>query len=177
MHERVERLPGPIVEIDDALACEFEACLAESSTLAFRVAYSVLRHVDEAEDVAQDALVRAYRRFAQLRDRTRFRGWLVRLTFRLALDQQRATRRRATRETPHLPGEYGIAAAATADPVQMSRLWEAIDGLPNKLRWPLVLSAIEGHDIREVARLLGVPEGTVKSRLFLARRRLKECLR
>ncbi len=53
----------------------------------------------------------------------------------------------------------------------------AIDALPEKLRVVIVLSAIDEHDVADVARLLGVPEGTVKSRLFQARRRLKEHLR
>jgi RNA polymerase sigma-70 factor (ECF subfamily) len=55
-------------------------------------------------------------------------------------------------------------------------LWAAIDALPEKLRIALVLSGIEGYDVSEVATLLEVPQGTVKSRLFLARRRLKEQL-
>ena len=58
-----------------------------------------------------------------------------------------------------------------------ARLWEAVDGLSEKLRLVIVLSAIEGHDVREVARLLRVPEGTVKSRLFLARKALAERLK
>ena len=57
-----------------------------------------------------------------------------------------------------------------------AQLWRAIDLLPEKLRVVVVLGAIEGHDIREIARLLGVPEGTVKSRLFLARKGLAESL-
>ena len=57
-----------------------------------------------------------------------------------------------------------------------ARLWSAIDELPEKLRVALVLANIEEHDVAEVARLLAVPEGTVKSRLFLARQRLKERL-
>ena len=56
------------------------------------------------------------------------------------------------------------------------RLWTAIDALPEKLRIAIVLANIEEHDIGEVARLLDIPEGTVKSRLFLARQRLKELL-
>jgi RNA polymerase sigma-70 factor (ECF subfamily) len=55
-------------------------------------------------------------------------------------------------------------------------LWSAIEALPEKLRLVVVLSGIEGHDVREVAALLDVPEGTVKSRLFHARRQLKERL-
>ena len=57
-----------------------------------------------------------------------------------------------------------------------ARLWNAIDALPDKLRVVIVLANIEEHDVADVARLLDVPEGTVKSRLFLARQRLKELL-
>ena len=56
------------------------------------------------------------------------------------------------------------------------RLWGAIDTLPEKLRIVTVLAGIEEHDIQEVALLLDLPEGTVKSRLFLARQRLRELL-
>jgi RNA polymerase sigma-70 factor (ECF subfamily) len=55
-------------------------------------------------------------------------------------------------------------------------LWEAIDGLPEAQRIVTVLAAIEGHDIKEVSRLLAVPEGTVKWRLFAARKTLQEKL-
>jgi RNA polymerase sigma-70 factor (ECF subfamily) len=57
------------------------------------------------------------------------------------------------------------------------RLWDAIDALPEKLRMVTVLAGIEEHDIREVSLLLNLPEGTVKSRLFLARQRLRELLK
>src|SRR5688500_15351951 len=79
-------------------AQEFEVRLVESSTLAVRVAYSVLRNREDAEDVAQEAFAKAYRSFSQLRDRERFRAWLVRMTWRMALDRQRANRRRVARE-------------------------------------------------------------------------------
>ena len=51
-----------------------------------------------------------------------------------------------------------------------------MDDLPEKLRAVIILSALQGHDVREVAQLLGIPEGTVKSRLFLARAALAERL-
>src|SRR5947207_11352657 len=100
MHELVGRLPGT-VDVDQELEREFETRLVESSTLAFRVAYSVLRHREDAEDVAQEAFARAYRSFRQLRDRNRFRAWLVRMTWRLAIDRRRSERRRAARELEH----------------------------------------------------------------------------
>lgn len=177
MHNRLVALSGLPMAIDDPLVREFETCLAETSTLAFRVAFSVLRQREEAEEVAQEAFLRAYRRFAQLRDRTRFRAWLVRITWRLAIDRQRALRRRVAREQAAvLEGETVPGSSIPSGDDSAARLWAAIDQLPDKLRWPIVLAAIEGYDTREVAALTGAPEGTVKSRLFAARRRLRELL-
>ena len=71
------------------------------------------------------------------------------------------------------------SAAPVEDLVTQERarhLWAAIDALPEKLRVAIVLANIEGHDVDEVARLLALPVGTVKSRLFLARQKLKERL-
>jgi len=157
---------------------EFEVRLAESSTLAFRVAFGVLRHREDAEDVAQEALARAYRNFRKLRDRDRFRSWLVRITWRLAIDRQRTDRRRTARERSDVAHSAADALPETiAKRERADRLWQAIDALPEKLRVVTILAGIEEHDTREVALLLGLPQGTVKSRLFLARQRLKELLR
>src|SRR5262249_6559189 len=77
---------------------EWEALLGENAPLAFRVARGVLRNDADAEDVAQEALLRAYRRFGRLRERSQFRSWLVRISFRLALDRLRSAKRRQRRE-------------------------------------------------------------------------------
>ena len=166
------------------LAREFEGRLVESSTLAVRVAYSVLRNREDAEDVAQEAFAKAYRSFHQLRDRERFRAWLVRMTWRMALDRQRSNRRRMVREDradSWLPASAGRSDRVEADlqvgleaRERAEHLWRAIDGLSEKLRMVIVLAGIQGHDIREVAALLELPEGTVKSRLFAARQQLKD---
>ncbi|MDP6582463.1 MAG: RNA polymerase sigma factor [Vicinamibacterales bacterium] len=174
-----ERLTG-FTDVDqEELAREFETRLVESSTLAFRVAYGVLRQREDAEDVAQEAFTKAHRSFRHLRDRTRFRAWLVRMTWRLALDRQRAERRRLARDIAHA-SETPADAAPQDGPAARFRageLWRAIDALPDKYRVVVVLANMEGHGIDDVATLLGVPPGTVKSRLFHARRRLKELLR
>jgi RNA polymerase sigma-70 factor (ECF subfamily) len=187
MHDYTARLAGSLVTADQEIAREFEARLVESSSLAFRVAYGVLRNRQDAEDVAQEAFVKAYRRFRELRDRERFRAWLVRMTWRLAIDRQRSDRRRLAREDRSPEGlrhtESAVAqgfSPAVVDDLEAreraERLWAAIDALPDKLRVAIVLANIEEHDLGEVARLLDLPEGTVKSRLFLARQRLKELL-
>ena len=176
MDDVLHHLAGRLVRVDEALAREFEERVVESSTLAFRVAYSVLRQREDAEDVAQDAFAKAYRNFHQLRDRDRFRAWLVRMTWRLALDRQRAERRRVVRETSQALAVTASAVDVMAERERADRLWQAIDRLPPRLRLVIVLTSIEGHDVVEVGRLLATPPGTVKSRLFEARRRLKEDL-
>lgn len=160
-----------------ALDREFEARLVESSTLAFRVAYGVLRQRQDAEDVAQEALARAHRRFQQLLDRERFRGWLVRMTWRMAIDRRRSDQRRAARELTHAREQPVVTRVdESMGPDRVTALWRAIDALPEKLRVVIVLANIQEHDLGDVAALLRLPVGTVKSRLFAARTKLRELL-
>ena len=178
MNEWAGAFADGLVTLDEELEALFEAHLRDSSPLVFRVAYGVLRQRQDAEEVAQEAFARAYRKIAQLRDRDRFRAWLVRMTWRLAIDRWRAERRRIIREESALTLAAPRTTEEDAEAHERARLlWRAIDGLPEKLRVVVVLAAIEEHDTREVARLLEVPEGTVKSRLFKARKRLAEALR
>jgi len=161
-----------------ALRREFEQRLEECGALAFRVARGVLRNTDDAEDIAQEALLRAYRRFARLRDPSRVRAWLVRIACRLALDQARSARRREQRETLWAVN----TARPTAEDIAASnefgrRLEQAMETLPKKSRLVLLLASMEGHSLEEVAELLQLPLGTVKSRLHSARKQLAEKLR
>jgi RNA polymerase sigma-70 factor (ECF subfamily) len=159
---------------------EFEERLAECGPLAYRVARGVLRNDADAEDVAQEALLRAYRQFDRLRDAQRFRGWLVRIVFRLALDRARSAKRRELRETEWArPARR--AAQLTAEELAASSEFQelfdrALDELPEKLRLVLLLSAMEEHTLEEVGAMLGLPIGTVKSRMFVGRKKLAEKL-
>jgi RNA polymerase sigma-70 factor (ECF subfamily) len=99
----------------------------------------------------------------------------------MALDRQRNNRRHSTRvaeaglqANPERSGETTADLVAARERAEY--LWNAIDALPEKLRLVVVLAGIEGHDMHEVSTLLDVPVGTVKSRLFLARKQLKERL-
>ncbi|MGH9773992.1 MAG: RNA polymerase sigma factor [Candidatus Acidiferrales bacterium] len=167
------------VSRSSALEREFEERLAECPALAFRVALGVLRNRADAEDVAQEAMFRAYRKFGRLRDRNYFQGWLAKTSFRLALDKIRSSGRRERRETfaaTIAPPEASTEEIAAAREFE-GKLAAAMDELPEKLRLVLILCAIEGNDAKEVGKLLGVPDGTVKSRLHLARKNLAERLR
>jgi RNA polymerase sigma-70 factor (ECF subfamily) len=174
-------LPGSVVSLDREhsaeIAREFERQLGDGLILAFRVALGVLRHREDAEDVAQEAVLRAHAKFERLRDPQRFRAWLARISFRLALDRVRARNRRERRET-----DWAAARIeTTAEDLVVSgefqrRLDRALAELPNRMRLVLTLAAIEGHGLKDIAALLGISEGTVKSRLFHARQRLAEKL-
>ena len=159
---------------------EFEALLAECGPLAFRVARGVLHNDADAEDVAQEALLRAYRRFDGLRDTQRFSGWLVRIVFRLALDRARSAKRRALRETDWAQPARQVAPPTAEDLAASSEFQAhfdcALEALPEKLRLVLLLAAMEGHSLDEVGAMLGLPIGTVKSRLFAGRKKLAEKL-
>ena len=125
-----------------------------------------------------EAFVRAHREFRQLRDREKFRAWLARMAWRLALDHRRGQKRRAAREDRAArPDITPSHEGAAIDAERSARLWAAIDALPERLRVVIVLASIEGHGVKEVAVLVGAPEGTVKSRLSDARQKLQEMLR
>lgn len=156
---------------------EWETRLAQNAPLAFRVARGVLRNDADAEDVAQEALLKAHQRFARLRDASRFRGWLVRVAFRLALDRLRAAKRRQAREAQWVFENSRAETSKAGGAEFQAHLERALDELPEKQRLVLLLSAMQGHSLEEVGVLLGIPLGTVKSRLFFAKKILAEKLR
>jgi len=172
-----DSLAGSAVSADASLEREFEQRLADCPTLAYRVALGVLRNSTDAEDVAQESMLRAYRNFHRLRDRERFRAWLVRTAWRLSLDRIRSAGRRERRERNAMHGQPAAAVENVAATREFERhVAAALDALPEKLRIVMVLAAIEGYNTREVATLLALPEGTVKSRLHAARKQLAESL-
>lgn len=154
---------------------ELEALAGEATSLAFRVAWSVLRERADAEEIAQEVLLRAHRHWRRLRNPERIRAWLVRVSWRLALDRLRAACRRQRREQAAGALAAGFGARSHSREFHFA-LAREIERLPRKLRTVLILVAVQGHEIGEAARLLDLPEGTVKSRLFGARKRLAERL-
>ena len=154
---------------------DFSACVAASQRRVFQIAYGVLGNPADAEEVAQDVFLRAYRRFALLRDREKFSAWVNRIAFRLALNRQRSRRRQLARDTAwHSAYSSSVRDEArnADDRVFLDRLRGEIECLPEIFREILLLCAIEDMDSGEVAAVLGIPEGTVRSRLHSARKHL-----
>lgn len=157
---------------------EFDRKLRECCRLAFRVAFAVLRQREEAEDVAQDTLLRVHREVSGLRNPKSLDAWVVRVAWRLAIDRQRSSRRRERGEQSAARFDPGFTAEELAASGEFERAFHsALDELPDKFRAVLVLAAIHGYETAEVARLLELPEGTVKSRLHHARKKLAEKMR
>ena len=151
---------------DASLDSEFEERLRDSSGLAFSIAYSVLRNRADAEEVAQDAFARAFRTFGQLRDRERFRSWLTRMTWRLAIDRWRIDRRRTAREdaTANEPRTAHTEDDAIARE-RSTHVWVAIDRLPENCGSWSSSSAIEGTTRAKSPRCSTFLKGP-SSRLF-----------
>ena len=153
----------------------FAARVAENQRRIFQIAYGVLRNSSDAEEVAQEAFLRAYRNFASLRDPEKFRAWVSRIAFRLALNRIRQHRRRADRDRAWQTASAKAAvdgAQSAEEYVLLERLWKEIAGLPEKFRVVLLLSLTEDMDAAAVGAILRIPAGTVRSRLHAARKLL-----
>jgi RNA polymerase sigma-70 factor, ECF subfamily len=154
---------------------EFEQRLRECHRVVYQVAFGVLGDRADAEEVVQDAFLRAYQKLSSLREPKKFRGWVARMGFRLALNRRRSLARARRRDTSWLemsaPNADNVETIVTQREFQL-RLRREIEHLPEKLRAVLLLSAVEELNMCDIADLLGIPEGTVRSRLHLARKEL-----
>ncbi len=134
---------------------------------AFRLARSILGEQQAAEDAAQEACIILYRTIASLRSAAAFRVWFYRIVVREAAElKRRLSRGEPTRETsPTAPDQN-----ASID------VWHALSALPKNLREVVVLRYFEDLSSREIASVLRIPDGTVRFRLMIARRRLRPLL-
>ena len=154
--------------------------VAENQRRVFQIAYSVLGNSADAEDAAQEAFLRAYQKFASLREAEKFRAWVNRIVFRLALNRQRGYRRRLARDTAWQRTETPVMVDGARDAeqlVMLDRLRREIERLPEKLRAVLQLSLVEEMEAADVGAVLGIPAGTVRSRLHAARKLLLEVMK
>ena len=152
----------------------FARIVEEHARFLYRVAHSLLRHPQDAEDAVQDALLKLYRG-ESWRGMLDERAFLARVVWRAALDRRKARVVGLTEDGAELRVQDVRAtpegAAAEIDERELLR--ELIEALQEDLREPLLLSAIEEMSSREVGLVMGIPEGTVRTRLMRARTELK----
>jgi RNA polymerase sigma-70 factor (ECF subfamily) len=144
---------------------------------ARRVARAVLGDPDEADDAAQDGFLSALVKLGQYDARRPFGPWLMRIVANAATDRRR---RRQVRKVEQLdPGLVGGGPRPDTEAVRSElgeRLRAALADLPPRRRTAVVLFDVEGYSHAEIAEMLGIPEGTVRSEVFHARRRLRALL-
>lgn len=154
----------------------FAAMAERQAGFLFRVAHGLLRDAQDAEDAVQEALLKLYRGEAW-RAMEDERAFLARTVWRAGLDVL-ARRPHGTEALDEDAGREFPAMGETAEQSLVGHgerelLRRLIEGLPEELRRPLVLSAIEGMTSREVAVAMGIPEGTVRTRVMRAKTELK----
>jgi len=147
----------------------------------FGLVFLMVRQQAGAEEVTQDAIVRAYTRLHQYDDSHPFYPWLATIAVRLAQNWLRRHVRTERREGVPLEATQEPAATATAlasliTDERSRRLWRTVAALPSGERTALILYYREEMAVRDIARALGVTTGTIKTLLFRARRHLRERL-
>lgn len=165
----------------------FGALVRRHQDRAFNLAYQMVRNREDALDIAQDAFTRAFASLPAFKGEASFSTWLHRIVVNLAIDRLRRKQRSGT--TPYDDGrpaveEQGSELASPDDPATAlenkqvrALLARGIAQLPPAQRAVLVLREIEALSYEEISRAVGCNLGTVMSRLFYARRKLRQVLK
>ncbi|MGH7582633.1 MAG: RNA polymerase sigma factor [Gemmatimonadales bacterium] len=155
----------------------FGALIELHEAMARRVAYAILEDREDADDAAQDGFLSAWRAIRRYDPHKAFRPWLMQIVVNAARDLRR---RRRVRTAESLDS---VSAASRDDPARAAadvdlgeRLRAALATLPERQRLAVVLFDAEGYAQAEIADMLGIPEGTVKSDVFHGRRALRRVL-
>ena len=178
---------GTLAPVDDATRAanraQFEREALEQLDALYSFGLKLTHARDDAEDLVSDTLLRAFDRWEQYHLGTNIRAWLFTILYHSFVSRKRRIDAREVQPPDDAEGWAGFEAVGEADPEGRfydsfldAEITQAIDALPAEYREAVVLSDI--HDLRyaEIARILGVPEGTVKSRLFRGRRILQKKL-
>lgn len=160
----------------------FELLFERYRTMAYRFAYQMVGRRDDAEDIVQEAFVRAYQNLHRYRDEAKFTTWLLRIVTNLCTDEARKNQRRNVLEQQEAAGALDwMTIGDTDDPIQnleedrrKAALRKAMNALPTHHRTMIVLRDIEEKDYPEIAKIVGCTVGGAKLRVLRARRALRD---
>jgi RNA polymerase sigma-70 factor (ECF subfamily) len=168
----------------------FRELVVRHQRRVYAVALGIVKDRDLAWDVSQDAFVRVHQHLSEFRDEASFSTWIHRITARIAIDvlrKERPSRRSDVADVPEpvlqeaAPGVLATALGTNPQETVLrrelaGRLSEALGQLPDVHRTVLVLREMDGLSYEELAERLGIPRGTVMSRLFHARKKMQALL-
>lgn len=186
---RAQRLP-PVVRIpaeSDAQLVRrskagdreaFGTLVQRHAGMVRRLTRAVLRHNQDADDAAQDAFFSAWQALDRFDERQALAPWLARIAVNAARDLRRRRRVRRTEPLEELETttHHPAKDARSGDVVLEMRLSEALSELPERQRLALLLFEVDGYAHAEIGEMLGIPEGTARSDVFHARRKLRAAL-
>ncbi|MGE0354289.1 MAG: sigma-70 family RNA polymerase sigma factor [Gemmatimonadales bacterium] len=170
-----------------AASAPFDNLLSGVLPSAYRFALHLARNPADAEDLVQDTALSACRAFAQFRPGTNFKAWFLRIMVNGFYSRCRAARREGRTGSAvwlaERHGPMGTVHPHSSDPahavlaaLEVEHISAAIRALPDEYRTVAALSIVLDLPYREIARILGRPIGTVRSRLFRARKILRHTL-
>ena len=174
------------VKAGDATA--YRGIVEKYQTRVYAMVYGMVRNREDARDITQDAFVKAYHNLDSFRLESSFYTWMYRIAMNLAIDfLRKRTRQKTTsfeEEVATRDGDGGIADLHTEDDLRRTlerkqlnkRIMDAVDELPADQKQAILLRELEGLSYKEIADIMEIPEGTVMSRLFYARKKLQKVL-
>ena len=146
----------------------FSQLALEHQETLYRVAYTLLHHSEDCRDVLQEALINAWRNIHTLRNPEAFRSWMIRIVLNCAKNALRKKKIQTVELTDDL--------SAPESGIQDENLAFALGELGEGLRLPIVLYYLEGLSVEEISRVMRLPKGTIKNRLFRGRKMMAETL-
>jgi RNA polymerase sigma-70 factor (ECF subfamily) len=164
---------------------EFEGLVQEHLNALHRTALRITRNEHDAEDLVQEAVVKAFRHFDQFEKGTNFKAWL----FKIMMNTYINSYRKKVKEPPMTDfasvepvyeeivkesTQFSLEQIETLRDKLSDEVSEALDRLPSEYRLVFLLAVIEDFTYQEISELLGTPIGTIMSRLFRARKMLRE---
>ncbi len=167
---------------------DFEGLARQHLSDLLGSALRMTRNWEDAQDLTQDTLVRAFRGFESFQPGTNFKAWVFRIMVNTYINlRRRDARRPRTTSWEDMPGESetggfdplaeeGQPEATTLAVLPNEHLKAALDELPDEFRIPVLLCDVEEQSYKDIARMLGIPLGTVRSRIFRGRQRLRDAL-
>jgi RNA polymerase sigma-70 factor (ECF subfamily) len=154
----------------------FGLLVARYERAVYHLAFRTLREPEDAKDAAQEAWIKAYRALASFRPGAKFATWIFTICYRVCCDRL-AKRKRFTGDEPTDFADPSAGPERTYEAAEDSaRLRAAIEALPDKYRTVITLFHLQGKQYEEIAAVLGIPLGTVKTHLFRAKDLLRAAL-
>ena len=161
----------------------FQELFSRFQSKIFRTALAILKEEQSAEDALQETFINVYRAAHKFRGDSKVGTWINRIAVNVCLEILRKNKKHKKRTEEDISENHKLTDFKAGTPFDQARksevrvrVWRALKGLGSKHRDVVQLHDLEGYTIREIAQILNVAEGTVKSRLFYGREALKRRL-